>query len=366
MTRREQVTASCITHSIIHSSEKGPGIFTRIPNYFCLYCLDLQCVNQQLFQALRNGAWHLDETEFKASFGANDEHKRLLKAIKGHMGLSGSTFFTTQDEEYIIKSIPRRFESSFFKNDLLQPYAEYMYHNPNSLLTRITAFLACYQCSIGTLLNLAPTHHIVMENLLHGKRDDWEDYDLKPMSYFYPERDIAHGALSSEATKTKLADNFPDKLVLTLDQAEDLKAQLQKDTRLLANCNTVDYSLMLVRIPIPADPSSSSDNDAANPTSTNAGREEEEGNLPPRGKPPVIAPPSWRTSITSADGKWKYRASVLDFFWSKHKVYARVMTALISVYNTVDRQGHMSITTDSGEYRQRFLQMINDLIEVRA
>lgn len=42
------------------------------------------------------------------------------------------------------------------------------------------------------------------------------------------------------------------------------------------------------------------------------------------------------------------------------------MTALISVYNTVDRQGHMSITTDSGEYRQRFLQMINDLIEVRA
>ena len=231
---------------------------------------------------------------------------------------------------------------------MLQPYSDYMYQNPNSLLTRITDFLECYQQSLGTLFGLAPTHHIVMENLLYGKEDNWEDYDLKPMSYFYPERDIANGNLTSEATKTKLADDFDDKIVLTLDQAEELKAQLQKDTKLLADCNTVDYSLMLVRVP-------------------NATDEEERPDLPSKGKTPLVppSPPSWRTSVKSADGKWMYRATILDFFWSKHKARAMAMTALITAYNAVDKQGHMSITTDSVEYRKRFLKMVEDMIEVK-
>ncbi|KAI5369804.1 Putative phosphatidylinositol-4-phosphate 5-kinase, core [Septoria linicola] len=344
MARREKTIARSITHSILHSSEKRPNVFARLPNYFWLYYLKFECVREELFKVLRE-TWQINEHEYRASFGVDEASRRRLKAM-GDMGFSGSTFFATQDQQYIVKSIPRHFEHSFFKNDLMVPYVDYMQQNPNSLLTRITNFLECYQSSVGTLLGLAPTHHIVMENLLYGKEENWEDWDLKPQSYFYPERDIADGALTSEATKNKLADDFDDKIVLTLDQAEDLKAQLQKDTKSLMDCNCVDYSLMLVRIPV-----------ATAPTNED---------LPAKGKTPLVppGPPSWRVSVKSADGKWIYRAALLDFFWSKHKVHAKAMTALISAYNVVDKQGHMSVTTDSTEYRNRFLSMVADFIEV--
>lgn len=38
------------------------------------------------------------------------------------MGYSGSSFFRTADNRYLIKSIPRAFEHSFFREDLLVPY----------------------------------------------------------------------------------------------------------------------------------------------------------------------------------------------------------------------------------------------------
>lgn len=272
----------------------------------------------------------------------------------GDMGYSGSTFFSTSDSRNLVKSIPRHFEYSFFKDDLLLPYAEYMQANPASLLIRITDFLQCMQWSVGAILGLAPSHHIVMENILYGQDQDtsrWENYDLKPMSYFYPERDVAGGVLTSEATKSKLADDFNDKITLSLDDAEGFKLQLEKDTALLAKCNAVDYSLFLVRIPYSksADPSSS------------AGV----GTIQPEGPPfTPPEPPSWRTGVRSADGKYIYRAAILDFFWSKHKVHAKAMEGLINAYNMVDKKGHMSVTTDAPEYRDRFTKMCTDMIEV--
>lgn len=267
------------------------------------------------------------------------------------MGYSGSTFFRSSNSTYLVKSIPRHFENSFFKNDLLVPYAEYMQNNPSSLLCRITDFLECVQWSVGTLFGLAPSHHIVMENILFGKGEDWENWDLKPMSYFYPERDIAGGALSSQATKSKLADDFHETISLTLDQSEDLKAQLSKDASFLSAHNAVDYSLFLVRIPY---------SQAADPTASTGAHTRASAS------PPFVPPepPSWRAGVISADGKYIYRAVILDFFWAKHKVHAKAMTGLITAYNIFDRKGQMSVTTDSPEYRGRFLKMCGDIITV--
>jgi hypothetical protein len=41
------------------------------------------------------------------------------------------------------------------------------------------------------------------------------------------------------------------------------------------------------------------------------------------------------------------------------------MTGLIKTYNLVDNQGPMSVTTTSDEYRERFLKMCNEMIEVK-
>jgi hypothetical protein len=239
-----------------------------------------------------------------------------------------------------------------------------MQNNPASLLIRITDFLECIHYSVGTLFGLTPTHQMVMENILYGQAQQtedskWESWDLKPMSYFYPERDVAGGALSSEATRSRLADDFNESIVLSRDQAEEFKAQLEKDTALLRDCNAVDYSLFLVRIPASTAPASGSQPSLSteNPSSKP---------IPPAESPfAPPEPPTWRTGITSADGQYVYRAAILDFFWAKHKVHAKAMTGLIKSYNLVDRQGPMSVTTTAPEYRERFLKMCSEIVEVK-
>jgi hypothetical protein len=75
---------------------------------------------------------------------------------------------------------------------------------------------------------------------------------------------------------------------------------------------------------------------------------------------------SWRTGIESSDHQWVYRVGLLDFFWAKHKLQAKAMTGLIKSFNLVARKGPMSITTDSKEYRTRFLRMVEEITTPEA
>lgn len=262
--------------------------------------------------------------------------------------------------------MPRHSEHSFFRDDLLTPYVEHVAKHHKSLLVRISDFVGSRRLSLGKILRLAPTHHIIMENIMDGQQEaktrgdvDWERWDLKPTSYFYPERDIAQGRLTSEATKKQLADKFPDRIVLSKEQADQLFASLETDTELLAQHNAVDYSLFLVRIGTQAgDAGRVADPDHESP----AGQ-----SVVPQGPPSTPpGPPSWRTGVPSADGKHVYRAAVLDFFWAKHKTQPRLMTFLVNAWNyLVHHHGPMSITTTPEEYRQRFLRMCREYVEVK-
>lgn len=256
------------------------------------------------------------------------------------------TFFTTPNSKFLIKSLPRAFEQSFFRDRLLGPYVEHMELNEDSLLVRITDLLYCPTATLGAAIGAAPSHHIVMENILYGKsacakhhQEQWETYDLKPNDYFYPERDVAGGRLAPESVKERLIDEFPDKVRVTIDQKEELIAQLSRDSKILQSANAVDYSLFLVRYPadlehVPAPPGCGS---------------------------------SWRTGVVSRDGRWIYRAIVLDFFWAKDALQAQTLTGLVKLFNALKwgkDHGPMSITTTSDEYRLRFLGMVDEMVEV--
>ncbi|KAI0409278.1 SAICAR synthase-like protein [Xylaria palmicola] len=387
MTRRELLIARSIVYAILTSLPNGrparkPSLLSRALRLFRLFWLTFRLLRPDLFRALR-GVWGIQEGDYRASFGAESvdgnssrrqrkrNKKRDILQSMGDMGYSGSTFFCTSDNAYLVKSIPRHFEHDFFKNELLLPYAEHMQKNPASLLVRITDLLERTHKSIGELLGLAPSHHIVMENILYGQGSSasdggpgrkWESWDLKPMSFFYPERDIAGGALATEATKSKLADEFDGKIRLTAEHAARFRALLEQDTQLLAENNAVDYSLFLVRMSADAavgDPASHQ------PPPLESG-EEGGGPIPPA-QPPFSPPdpPTWRTGIPSSDGKEVYRAAILDFFWAKHTLHAKVMTGLVRGYNLIDEQGPMSITAESDEYRDRFLKMCFELVEVQ-
>lgn len=260
------------------------------------------------------------------------------------------TFFTTPNAKLLVKSLPRHFEQSFFRQKLLDPYVEHMQFNKDSLLVRITDLLYCPTTTLGALLGAAPSHHIVMENILYGKsscgkseQKQWETYDLKPNDFFFPERDIAGGRLAPESVKDRLIDEFEDKIRVTIDQKEELISQLSKDSKLLQENNAVDYSLFLVRYP----------------AELNSGKDK----VPT----PLGHSSAWREGVVSRDGKWVYRAIVLDFFWSKDALQAHAFTGLVKLYNTLKigrDHGPMSITADSDEYRQRFLGMVEDMVEV--
>lgn len=342
--------------------------------FFAFFRLHLTRYRPAAFQALRGETWLVDEGEYLASFPTPvtrrrrrrqrtlrdagedggesggqqvvaDDDDGLLVPV-GDLGYSGSTFFRTRNGKFLVKSLPRRFEHRFFTHDLLDPYVAHSRAYPASLLVRITDMPYTATPSLGGILGTAPTHHIVMENLLFGKGaageeeggKQWETYDLKPDGYFFPERDIADGHLAPQSVKDRLVDTFPGKVVVSLDDRERLLTTLNHDTQLLAAHAAVDYSLFLVRYPQPS-------------SSTSA--------------PPSLAsgvPCPWREGVNDVSGEWTYRAVVLDFFWAKSALRAKAMTGLVDTYNVVADQGPMSITAEPGEYRTRFMKMVDDLV----
>ncbi|KAI2603524.1 SAICAR synthase-like protein [Hypoxylon fragiforme] len=382
MARRQTLIARSIIYAILNVNEDGspaqkPSLLTRILRIFYLYWLSFQLVRQDLFSALRS-VWEIKEDDYKSSFDMKQSDRRKAKPDlypMATMGYSGSTFFRTLDSAYLVKSVPRQFEHDFFKNDLIGPYVDHMKVNRSSLLVHITNFLASTHTSVGVLLGLAPSHHIVMENILHGQDQEsqagpkhkWESWDLKPTSYFFPERDIAGGAFATEATMSRLADEFHDKIRLSRDMATQFQRQLENDTLLLAKYNAVDYSLFLVRISAQDTPYSDFQSPPQSGEPGQTGETGETGTEPTSPAQQPFAPAdatSWRTGVASSDGKEMYRAAILDFFWAKHTARAKAMTGLIRSYNLIDDQGPMSITTDSNEYRERFLKMCMDIVEV--
>ncbi|KZM19188.1 uncharacterized protein EKO05_0006424 [Ascochyta rabiei] len=356
MGRRQRLISTSILRAIFVTKPVSddhtahPGLLARILAFLSIFQLTLARYCDQVFNRLRNETWGIEEEEYKESFRSPSKGKRTDLKPVGDLGYSGSTFFTTPNTKFLVKSLPRHFEQSFFRKRLLEPYVDHMRFNQDSLLVRITDLLYCPTSTLGAFLGAAPSHHIVMENILYGKsscsknqQKQWETFDLKPNDYFFPERDIAGGRLAPESVKDRLIDEFEDKIRVTIDEKEELVAQLSKDSKLLQENNAVDYSLFLVRFP--ADINS--------------------------GKHKVPTPPgrgsTWRTGVVSRDGKWIYRAIVLDFFWSKDALQAQAFTGLVKLYNTLKfgkDHGPMSITTSSDEYRQRFLGMVEDMVEV--
>jgi hypothetical protein len=332
-------------------------ILLRLASFFSIFSLPLARYRAADFLTLRQDYWQLDEDEYVDSFEppstpaishSGKDADRHLQPI-GDLGYSGSTFFTTANSKFLIKSLPRRFEHEFFTQELFNPYAVHMKRLPHSLLVRITDMVFTPYATLGGILGTAPTHHIIMENLLHGRAQgsveaatssNWETYDLKPNSYFFPERDLADGKLTPESVKDKLIDEFPDKVRVDAQQRRELLELLDADTTLLAENNAVDYSLFLVRYPGPR------------------------GTGAPQNVPLLKCDAHpWRTGVVDVNGEWVYRVMVLDFFWAKHKLHPKILTNLVKLFNKVAHKGPMSITAEPFEYKKRFLSMVREIVK---
>ncbi|KAG6008394.1 hypothetical protein E4U54_008713 [Claviceps lovelessii] len=390
--------SDAITHAIARALDnendrKAKSWGKAIGHFFDLFSLfHLDLTRQQYadFHAMRHDFWDIDDGDYSSSFYSQphaadaaeqdprpankpeQQHRQTLPKLEpaGNLGYSGSSFFHTSDGKYLVKSLDRASESDFFIEELFDPYTTHMKTHPSSLLVRITDMLYAPRATMGTILGIQPRHYIIMENLLQGMGNDqqagradgaakWQTFDLKPDDYFFPERDVAGGRLASSRVIDGLVDEFPDQVHAPPLVKQELLDILLEDTKFLARSNVVDYSLFLARFPkaeLKAGSASAGVEGAE-------GAEEADDQL---AATTALVAPSWRTGVPSTDGKWIYRAVLLDFLWAKHKLRAQAMTGLVGAFNFLFRKTEpMSITTDPGEYQARFMGMVERLLSRR-
>ncbi|KAF3935653.1 hypothetical protein ABW19_dt0206173 [Dactylella cylindrospora] len=277
-----------------------------------------------LFQKLRK-EWKTDEENY------SNQLDNALTPVSG-LGFSGSLFFFTQDGSFIVKSVGRKFEYTFLYVQCLEEYGNYMLTNPSSLLCRMTDVLFCFDRHLGGVLGVSPSHYMVMENLLKGMDQEkgWKKWDLKPQQFFEPTRDLIPDKIKTENAKSGLADAMEDdRIYITKEQKANLWELLERDTEFLEKIETIDYSLLLGRYPI-------------------------EGN----GKPPKPKKQNWTTGIVSADGKFVYKACIVDFLWNVNQLQARIARTAGKLLP------EQTVTTEPGRYRREFLAMMEEYIEV--
>jgi hypothetical protein len=175
MPQSDELAASLCESIAGQHNEDEPTMTDGVSIYFDRSKLVFTCPHEEHFKSLR-AHWKIGESDYLKSFqgNSNEDAKGSALESKGDMGFSGSTFFNTADGKYLVKSVPRHFEHSFFKDEMLVPYADHMRQNLDSLLVRITDFLEA-KSNISSTLGTAPAHHIVMENTKFGEKDDKRD-----------------------------------------------------------------------------------------------------------------------------------------------------------------------------------------------
>lgn len=166
-------------------------------------------------------------------------------------GASGSIFYTTHDDKYIMKTVQK--EESKFLQKLLYGYYLNLSQNPSTLLPKFFGYYI-YECkskNFGKKLfswknkKKKKIKLIVMNNLLPSDIEIHEKYDLKGSTY---------NRKASESEKIKKKPTFkdldfkekhPHGIFLEPDVYTKLIETLSNDCRVLKSFEIMDYSLLM-------------------------------------------------------------------------------------------------------------------------
>ncbi|XP_017277794.1 phosphatidylinositol 4-phosphate 5-kinase type-1 gamma isoform X2 [Kryptolebias marmoratus] len=151
-------------------------------------------------------------------------------------GASGSIFYVTRDDEFIIKTVQHK-EAEFLQK-LLPGYYMNLNQNPRTLLPKFFG-LYCIQCG-GKNIRI-----VVMNNILPRSVSMHLKFDLKGSTYkrraSKKERDKARPTFKDLDFLT----DVPEGLILDHDTFSALIKTLQRDCLVLESFKIMDYSLLL-------------------------------------------------------------------------------------------------------------------------
>uniref|UniRef100_A0A8D8VW20 Phosphatidylinositol 4-phosphate 5-kinase type-1 alpha n=1 Tax=Cacopsylla melanoneura TaxID=428564 RepID=A0A8D8VW20_9HEMI len=151
-------------------------------------------------------------------------------------GASGSIFYLTEDDEFIMKTVQHK-EGEFLQK-LLPGYYMNLNQNPRTLLPKFFG-LYCYQCNSKNIRLCA------MNNLLPSYITMHQKYDLKGSTY---KRKASKEEMKKKSPTYKDLDfilHHPEGLYLEPDTYQALVKTIQRDCRVLESFKIMDYSLLV-------------------------------------------------------------------------------------------------------------------------
>ncbi|XP_014286456.1 phosphatidylinositol 4-phosphate 5-kinase type-1 alpha isoform X3 [Halyomorpha halys] len=151
-------------------------------------------------------------------------------------GASGSIFYLTADDEFIIKTVQHK-EGEFLQK-LLPGYYMNLNQNPRTLLPKFFG-LYCYQCNHKNIRIVA------MNNLLPSIIPMHQKYDLKGSTYKRKASKSERNKKSPTYKDLDFMDHHPEGIFLEADTYTALVKTIQRDCRVLESFKIMDYSLLV-------------------------------------------------------------------------------------------------------------------------
>ncbi|XP_055919494.1 phosphatidylinositol 4-phosphate 5-kinase type-1 alpha isoform X2 [Eupeodes corollae] len=151
-------------------------------------------------------------------------------------GASGSIFYLTNDDEFIIKTVQHK-EGEFLQK-LLPGYYMNLNQNPRTLLPKFFG-LYCFQC------NSKNVRLIVMNNLLPSFVKMHLKYDLKGSTYKRKASKAERGKKSPTFKDLDFMEHHPNGILLEAETYNALIKTIQRDCTVLESFKIMDYSLLV-------------------------------------------------------------------------------------------------------------------------
>ncbi|KAK4885946.1 hypothetical protein RN001_002217 [Aquatica leii] len=151
-------------------------------------------------------------------------------------GASGSIFYLTDDDEFIIKTVQHK-EGEFLQK-LLAGYYMNLNQNPRTLLPKFFG-LYCYQCNSKNI------RLVIMNNLLPSWVRMHQKYDLKGSTYKRKASKSERQKRSPTYKDLDFMEHHPEGILMEADTYSALVKTIQRDCRVLESFKIMDYSLLV-------------------------------------------------------------------------------------------------------------------------
>ena len=167
--------------------------------------------------------------------------KNNKKGISESQGKSGSFFISTDDNNYMVKTL-RSDEFELIRHTFLNKYVQYITHNPNSLLCRIYGMYNIILSQGDEMLI------IVMRNVIGPFQDNIiAKYDLKGST---ANRRSSFDMEKNDASTMKDLNfnEFEHGIMISRDHIQTFRKITRNDSTFLCNLELMDYSVFLVKL----------------------------------------------------------------------------------------------------------------------